>query len=251
VVDESLMTPGDSLYENPVSPSAVHSGTRIFAPPSYRTVRESQTCAIVHTEALNLAAFYPICWIPGGRRPTLVALRSLMPGGHGHLRELAQMPSTLPLSLQAYPFVAEVPAGHDEGESPILFDDVIADEPTDTGSPILTAQGKLTRGAETRLRAAAFFRSDLALTERITDELVGADCLVPWIVEPKALPPGARVPDMLVVGPVEKVSDRLFQVIKRLGPVGGIFLGAHRLSLFRIGGLVQAANGAGKMASAA
>jgi hypothetical protein len=250
VVDESLMTPGDSIYENPVPPSAVHSGTRIFAQPSYRAVREAQTCAVVHSEALNLATFYPICWIPAGRRPMLVALRSLMPGGHGHLRELALIPSALPLSLQAYPFVAEPPAGY-EGESPILFDDAIADEPTDAGSPILTAEGKLTRGAETRLRAAAHFRSDIALTERITDELVAADCLVPWVVDPKVLPTDARVPDMLVVGPVEKVSDRLFQVMKRLGPVGGIFLGAHRLSLFRIAGLVQAANGGDKMASAA
>jgi hypothetical protein len=250
VVDENLMTSGASLYENPVSPSAVHSGTRIFAPPSYRAVREAQTCPVVHTEALNLAAFYPICWIGGGPRPTLVALRSLMPGGRGHLRELAHIPSALPLSLQAYPFVAEAPVGH-EGESPILIDNVIADEPTDIGSPILTTQGKLTRGAETRLRATAFFRSDLAQTEQITNELVDAGCLVPWIVEPKALPPDACLPDMLVVGPVEKVSDRLFQVMKRLGPVGGIFLGAHRLSLFRIAGLVRAANEAGALASAA
>src|SRR3712207_6035579 len=113
------MTLSDSLYENPVPPGDVHSGTRIFAQPSYRAVREAQTCAVVHSEALNLATFYPICWIPGGRRPRLVALRSLIPGGHGHLREVALIPSALPLSLQAYPFVAEAPAGYDS-ESAIL-----------------------------------------------------------------------------------------------------------------------------------
>jgi hypothetical protein len=243
------MTVDVSLYEKPISPSAVHSGTRIFAPASYRAVREAQTCPVVHTEALNLAAFYPICWTTGGTRLTLVALRSLMPDGRGHRRELARIPSALPLSLQAYPFVASAPVGQEE-ESPILIDNVIADEPTDIGSPILSPQGKLTRGAETRLRAAAFFRTDLLQTETITDALVNADCLVPWVVEPKALPPGARIPDMLVVGPVEKVSGRLFQVMKRLGPVGGIFLGAHRLSLFRIAGLVRAASEAGALASA-
>jgi hypothetical protein len=250
MIGENLMTFGASLYENPVSPSAVHSGTRIFAPESYRAVREAQTCPVVHTEALNLAAFYPICWIAGGARPTLVALRSLMPDGHGHLRELARIPSALPLSLQAYPFIADTPVEHG-GESPILIDNVIADEPTDIGSPILTTQGGLTRGAETRLRAAAFFRTDLPQTERITDALVEVDCLVPWVVDPKALPSGARVPDMLVVGPVEKVSDRLYQVLRRLGSIGGIFLGAHRISLFRIAGLVRAANEAGRLTSTA
>jgi SapC len=237
-----FMPSGSSLYENPVRPTSVHGGSRIFAQVAYRTVREAQTCPVVHTEGLKLAALYPICWLAGGRRPALIALRSLRTDGAGYPPGIAAIPSALPLALQAYPFVVGRDAVRGDGAG-IMLDNVIADEPTDVGAPILTPQGKLTRGAEVRLQAAAAFTNGLEFTEALTDALVAEECLERWQIDPAALPQEASVPDLLVIAPAEKVAARLFQVVHRLGASAGTFISVHRISLFRISVLVQAAKG--------
>jgi hypothetical protein len=150
------------------------------------------------------------------------------------------------LALQAYPFVvgrgAMPDAVRGDGAG-IMLDDVIADEPTDVGAPILTPQGKLTRGAEVRLQAAAAFTNGLEFTEALTDALVAEECLERWQIDPAALPQEASVPDLLVIAPAERVAARLFQVVRRLGASAGTFISVHRISLFRISVLVQGAKG--------
>jgi len=49
------------------------------------------------------------------------------------------------------------------------------------------------------------------------------------------------VNDLFVVRPGEFSSSRIFQFIETFGPAAAVFLGAHRVSLFRAGILVQAA----------
>src|SRR6185369_2199867 len=100
-----LAGPQPSLYEN-YRPLELSDGDkRIFAPIAYPQVRRAQLVPIVHIEALNLAAWFPICWQIKETSAVLVVLRSLLRDGSRQPSGSPELPASLPLALRAYPFV--------------------------------------------------------------------------------------------------------------------------------------------------
>jgi hypothetical protein len=228
------------VYENYGPLTAAQGDMRIFAPIAYAAVRRAQIVPIVHVEALALAAWFPICWRVGAPLPTLIVLRTLCKDGSCQPPGSPRNASSLPLALRAYPFVAGA-EGEDDTPAEILIDDVIPDQPTDVGAPILTAQGKAGKGTLMRLHAASAFNTALALTRSMTDELAAVDLLEPWTLEFDIAGQSIRVDDLLIVRPGDFHTPKIFHFIKKFGPQAASFLGAHRISLFRAGILVRAA----------
>ncbi len=67
-----------------------------------------------------------------------------------------------------------------ETDNPRLLDVAGADLPTDAGAPITSADGRLTKGAELRLRALSLFERDFARTSAIGRALGELGLLEPW-----------------------------------------------------------------------
>lgn len=231
------------LYEKCTPLTTAHGDMRIFAPIAYPRVRQAQIVPIVHIEAFALASWFPICWHAGDPRPTLVVLRSLRRDGACQPPGSPEAPASLPLALRAYPFVVGAMNGHAR-ESKLSIADAIPDQPTDVGAPIMTPEGKAGRGAQMRLRAVAAYIEASEFTVAMTDHLHKSELLEPWPLEFEVSSETIAVPNLLVVRQDQFDSPKIFRFIKELGPVAASFLGAHRISLFRAGVLVQAARSA-------
>ncbi len=225
------------LYDNVRAFNRSDGDMRIFSPVSYARVRNAQIVPAVHTEALSLAHWYPVCWQRDGEAATLVALRTLrndgscQPAGSNSL-------VAMPLALRAYPFVvgAEQPEGND------LIETDISDEPSDIGAPMMTVGGTASAGSLLKLRAKAAFDEALPLTQAMTDALVTGDLLEPWPLDFDIGGEKIGVVSLSVIKAHAISSPGMFQFIERFGPAAAVFLGAHRISLFRAGILFQAAN---------
>lgn len=232
-----------SLYEafRPFNPD--DGETRIFAPVSYAIVRHAQIVPIVHIEALNLAHWFPICWQITDGPATLVALRTLYTDGSRQPQGSPASMASLPLALRAYPFVVGGGDADDEKDTH-LIEAAIPDRPTDIGSPIMLPNGRATPGTKMKLQAVAAFNSAFSQTAAMTDHLQREDLLEPWPLDFDVAGGRLSVPNLHVVKPSEFNSSRLFRIIETHGPSAATFLGAHRISLFRAGVLVQAARDA-------
>lgn len=227
-------------YESSGPLTAADGDTRIQAPTAYAVVRQTQMVRIVHIEAFALASWFPICWRDDEARPVLVVLRTLFPDGSHQPHGSPETPASQPLALRAYPFVVGAKT-RDANGGTILIDDVVADRQTDVGAPISTPDGRPGRGTQARLRAAAAFNDALDLTERMTAELYAGGLLEPWRLEYEANGEKKSTEGLLVVRPADFDSPRLFRFIRKFGALGASLLGAHRISLFRAGALVQLA----------
>lgn len=217
--------------------------TRIFAPVSYRVVREAQVIPVVHVEALAMAPWFPICWEARCPMPVMVVLRSLLGDGRGHPAGSPRQSTSLPLSLRAYPFCVARASG-ERGDQPTEIDLAVPDQPTDIGAPILTADGRPGRGAQMRLRAAGAFNSALGLTEAMTAHLAAADLLAPWPLNFEVGEQVVSIESLMVVRPDSYNTPAIRGFIRAFGSAGALFLGAHRLSLFRAGVLLESARAA-------
>jgi hypothetical protein len=226
------------LYENVRAFDAADGNTRIFAPISYALVRHAQIVPIVHIEALNLAHWFPVCWQIKDGNPMLVVLRTLRNDGSDQPSGSPNSTASLPLALRAYPFV--VGAG-DEDDDTHFLEAAVPDQPSDVGAPIMTPAGNAGTGARQKLQAKAAFDHALPLSQAMTEDLVRQGLLERWPLEFKIGDDTVTVNDLFVVNPGEFSSPRIFQFIESFGPAAAAFLGAHRISLFRAGVLVQAA----------
>ena len=230
------------IYEHVETLTPERGATRIFAPVAYRAVRETQFAPVVHIEALSLAAWFPLCWDMRGGRPRLVVLRSLLGDGVAQPPGSPQQSASLPLALQAYPFVVGPVLDTRSQPYPALIDRAIADQPTDVGAPILMTDGRLGVGAQMRLRAAAAFDDALRLTDAMTDELAKRELFEPW---PLRFDLGGdastAIEGMSVVRAESYGSEAVSAFIRAFGQAGAMLLGAHQLSLFRAGVLLQRA----------
>jgi hypothetical protein len=226
------------LYEN-VGPLTAASGVaRIYAPIAYSIVRSLQVVPIVHIEAVAVASWFPICWRVDPAGCQLVALRSLYRDGSHQPVGSPESASSLPLILRAYPFVVE--SSPSDGDQ-VMLEASVPDRPTDVGATILTSDGKPGRGADLRLRAVAGYRSALPFTQELTRELEKRDMLEPWPLNLESVPGVDPLDDLKIVRQSTYDSPAMFQFIRKFGPAAAIFLGAHRISLFRAGNLFQAA----------
>ena len=225
-----------SLYEA-IRPFEPQDGSmRIFAPASYSLVRHAQLVPVVHIEAFSLAHWFPLCWLKRDGCTTLVTLRTLRSDGSGQPAGSPDTAASLPLALRAYPFV--VGAG---GGDRHFLDAAIPDQPSDVGAPIMTQAGKAGPGAQLKMQALAAFDHALAVSQAMTDTLVESDLLEAWPLDFDVDGERVVVDDMFVLKASELTSVRMFQFIEKYGSAAAAFLGAHRISLFRAGSLVQAA----------
>lgn len=236
------MTHWQDLYETPRRLTSAWGHCRIFAPEAYRRVRTQQLVPIVYTEALALAPHFPICWHVLNGEANLCVLRSLLGNGLGHPIKPTYASGALPLALRAFPVAVTSPDEADE----IWIDDVMADQPTDIGAPILMANGRLSRGAALRVQTALAFRRALDITRQFTDGLASRRLLEPWPLDFELDPDGRRVriDDLMVVRSSALGSPETIQYLQELGVDAAMFLTAHRTSLFRTPPLLNAARAA-------
>jgi hypothetical protein len=228
------------FYKNIESFSAEHGGRRIYSPVSYAVVRERQIVPVVHIESLALAAWFPICWQSTPNRPELVVLRSLRADGSAQPSGSPENMSSLPLMLRAFPFAVLTPQ-EDATPDTRYFEDATADRPTDIGAAISLPDGRPGRGAQMRLRAVHAYVEARQLTDDMTDALTSLDLFEPWPLDFKVDDKQLRVDDMLIVRQAAFGQPPVQQFLRQFGSAGALLLGAHRISLFRAGNLVQAA----------
>lgn len=226
-----------SFYENPMIVGVEWGHERIYAAPSYRTVRSLCDAPICLAESQVLARWYPLCWRRWEDGLALVALRSLLPDGDGHF---PQNRAPLPLSLQSYPFV--IPDLQSIERKQLVVDRVIADRPTDIGAPIVMPDGRMSAGAVMRARLALQFARGLQATIALSQELDGAGMLEPWPLD-FDLGNGRRAAraDLSVIAASRLGDPQLAIIVERHGIDAGLFLAYQRISLFRIGFLLQMA----------
>ncbi|ALN74896.1 SapC family protein [Aureimonas sp. AU20] len=235
----------------PLSPELMAS--RIFSPFAYPLPRQSRVVPVVAAEAERLAATFPLIWQARESGPELVVLRTLMEDGTGFPPGTERALALLPLIFQAYPLT--LPADPAEAGRPgrrLMLDTACADEVTDAGAPIATSEGKLSRGAELRLRALEIFERDLARTRALSLSLAVRGFLEPWTLA-FDLGGGRRceITDLLVVAPRVFDTPALAPVMEEFGVVAARLLGLHRLSLFRAGALLAQARAASARSAAA
>jgi hypothetical protein len=237
------------LYDTPTVMTPDWGHHRIYAPIAYKIVRTLSLVPIVHTEVLHLASLFPTCWAVVDGELTLCVLRSLLdeelaiPGG------LRAAKAVLPLAFQAYPVV--VP--HQKiTERQLVVDRAIADEPTDIGAPLVTGARKLSKATTVRLQIALEAGQALPATRAISRVLSDADLLEPWPLQFDL--GGGKAVDIrhLMVLSSSRLDDpQIYRAIAKFGVDAALFLSAHRLSLFRIAGLLSAAKAAVKSLVAA
>ncbi len=218
--------------------------SRIYAPFAYPLPRRLAMVPIVAAEAERLAPAFPLVWQRAEEGPRLVALRSLEEDGTGFAPGTAGTLAVLPLLLQAYPFV--FPAGPMQtSDNPRLLDMAAADMPTDAGAPITMADGRLSKGAELRLRALGLFERDATRTNAMGRMLGELGLLEEWPLR-FDLGNGRRcdVEGLAVVQAGAFDTPRLQPVLARFGIGAARLLSLHRLSLFRAAALLTAARAA-------
>lgn len=228
------------LYESPRRLTSAWGHYRIFAPEAYELVRSLQLVPIVHAEALSLAAYFPIVWQVRNGELVLCVLRSLLAGGRGHSVKPTHAGAGLPLVLRGFPVIVTAPAtGGDE----IWIDDIVADQPTDIGAPILMEDGRLSRGAAQRVQSITSLRRAIDMTHRLTEALADRHLLEAWPLDLELAPGGQRIRfnDLMVTRPPTSPDPDLIKHLREFGVDAATFMTAHRISLFRISILLQAA----------
>lgn len=224
------------MYACPIliGPSTGH--RRIFAQIAYPLVREAQIVPLVYTEALDLAAWFPVVWQRTAESWRPVVLRTLRADGAAQPHGSPRAQTSLPLCLRAYPFIAERAS-----REALWIDDIPADEPTNVGSAILDERGFPTRGAEQRLHASYLFQAGLAGTERITRFLAEREAFQPWPLELEVSDGNLQVEGLFVVDPALIESRAMKSFTLEFGVAGARMISAHAISLYRAATLFQRA----------
>lgn len=225
------------FYVRPLSLSGHVGRRRIYSPQSYPAGRNRQILPVVHMEALDLAAWFPVVWTRYRGALELVVLRSLLSDGAGHPHGSPQIQSSIPLILKAYPLVVDpTQAGGD-----IRVDDVIADEPTDVGATLLTERGLPSRALEERIIFVHRFGSAHAVTVRMGEHLAEQGLFQPWDLSFPDQTGLGPFPEFLVVRPEAYESDGFVSFARAFGAAGLRLLSAHAISLYRAAVLYQRA----------
>jgi hypothetical protein len=226
-----------SLYTEPTVLTTDWAHERIYAAFSYEHIRDLCVVPIVASEALALAQHVPICWQMIDGTAVLSALISLR---QGDILHSAMSHHQLPLCLQSYPLV--VPSPEEISRQKVVIDRIIADKPTDLGAPIVMPNGRVSPGALARAKTAMQLAQAIPATQQLSDDLLAADMLEPWPLKFGFAPDlVAERSDLMVAAGSRLGSPALFEVVSRHGVEAGLFLGLHRLSLFRINALVHLA----------
>lgn len=226
------------LYESPEALTADWGHNRIYAPIAYPVVRTACLVPIVHTEVLELAQLFPVCWAMSQSGPELCVLRSLVSGGRA-MPAPRMLKSALPKVFHAYPIV--VP--HDDGlaAGPISIDTAIADQPTDVGAPLMMANGRPTRAVSMRIRMASEAGRTLPTTRALSRFLYDFGLLEPWPLEFDLGADAADLGELMVIARSRLDDPSVYKALLGFGADAALLLSAHWLSLFRISALLSAA----------
>ncbi|MDR3466594.1 MAG: SapC family protein [Xanthobacteraceae bacterium] len=210
---------------------------RIYAPLSYAQVRNAAVVPAVHSEAMALAAWFPLVWRRKPSGAEFVAVRALLD------TQRAQPPAArglLPLVLHGYPFVFD-PAGPVTRDAAKMLDDVFADAPSNVGATITSVNHKLTRATVSRFRFLDRFAADLEPTAAISAALDDAGLLAPWQLVFEIAGRQIGIPDLLMIRQDAFETGALATTLHRFGRPAATMISLHRLSLFRAGGLLAMA----------
>jgi hypothetical protein len=142
--------------------------------------------------------------------------------------------------MEAYPFIVQPPNAIERQQ--LLVDRVFADHPTDMGAPIILENGRLSRGALMRAKLSLEATRNLTATWALSEDLSRMGFLEPWPLK-FDLAPGRAIErlDLFVLSAARLGQASLYRLIETHGPEVGVFLGIHRISLFRINSLLQLA----------
>jgi SapC protein len=210
---------------------------RIYAPAAYAQARDSAVVPVVHTEAYQLAAWFPLVWRRRGGEYDLVAVRALI---NDQRAQPAVARGLLPRILHAYPFVF-APGPPPGPDSVRMFDDVFADHPTDAGASITTASGRLARATVLRFRMLDELAREFPVTYRIGQELAARNLFTSWRLKFHIEGHEVELPDLFIVRPEVFETGALAALLQQLGPAAALILGLHRVSIFRAGALLASA----------
>lgn len=237
-------------YDRPIALQGDVGKRRIFSPFAYARVRHTAAVEISLSEAERYAAYYPIAWQRIADQVfRLVVVRSLLHDGRGHYAGALTTLSFLPALCAAYPFLLAEQPDHLNGAD-YLVDDVIADEPTDVGAPIIMLDGRPSRATEQRLQLLERHRRQIAPTSRLNARLAAADLLEPWALKFDDVE-GTRleVPNLWILKQGTIETGAYAPVLGELGSRAAWLLGLHRVSIFRAGQLLANARAALRHAS--
>ena len=222
-------------YERPIPLAGDVLKQRIFSPLAYPSVRNSNVIEIAAQEAPRYAAHFPICWRKLTDRYQLVILRSLMADGRGHPAGSQKALAFLPILCRSYPFLY-APSGMADGSIPKFIDNVIADEPSDIGSPICFSDGRPTKATAQRIAMLDNAAKLFSQTTAIARDLAAADLFEAWPlhfdgIEGQTL----DVSDLWIVKQDVISTGALSPLMRTHGLVAADLIGLHRVSLFRTG----------------
>ncbi len=231
------------IGERPVPLDDAVASRRIFSPLAYARARELQIVPIVPPEALRLASWFPIVWQRRNSETTLVALRSFLPDMQTQPPGVRNNLAALPLLLQAYPFVLDAIAAPGDQLSK-MFDDVVADAPTDIGASITTVNGQLSLATQLRLQALDVFADNIQATRTLGETLLSRDLLEPWSLKFEIGAKQIDIPDLFIVRQASFDTGALSPVLQQHRAAAAQLIGLHRISLFRAGPLLSTARSA-------
>jgi hypothetical protein len=225
------------LGEHPIALEKDVLRRRIYAPQAYAPVRNAAVVPIVHSECMNLAAWFPLVWQRRGAAFEFVCVRALV---NAQQAQPAPARALLPLRLHAYPFILD-PSEPIDANSRKMLDDVFADAPTDVGASITTVQHKLARATTMRFQILDRIAGESGVTAGIAAAIAGRDLFEPWPLKFDIEGTVVEIPDLFIVRAGAFETGVLAEVVERFGPPCAYLLGLHRISLFRAGILLAAA----------
>lgn len=215
---------------------------RIYSPRAYRSVRDAQVVPIVHVEAPQLTAWFPIAWRAQGSQFELIVLRGLSAGDD---YQPPRGRGLLPLLLSAYPFAFDPPAEPTPGGAK-AFDDVFADQPTDIGATVTTVDRKPGLATQRRLAALDTFAEELPATRAIAASLADSNLLEPWNLSFDVEGRKLEVTGLMIARQAAFNDGRYSPILAKHGVAAAQLLGLHRISLYRAGLLLTMAKEAQK-----
>ena len=210
---------------------------RIYAPAAYAAVRDTAVVPVVHSEAYQLAPWFPLVWRSRGSECDFVAVRSLL---HDQRTQPPAARALLPLILHAYPFIFD-PKIPPVADSARMLDDVFADNPTDVGASITTSGGKLSRATILRFRILDGLAREFPVTREIGRALAGLGVFEPWDLKFDIEGRSVAIPDLLIVHQGAFDTGIFSAVLEKFGAPAALVLGLHRVSIFRAGLLLAMA----------
>ncbi len=231
-------------YERPIPLAGDVLKQRIFSPLAYPSVRNSNVIEIAAQEAPRYAAHFPICWRKQADRHQLVIVRSLIADGRGHPIGSQKALAFLPILCRSYPFLY-APSGTADGAMPKFIDHVIADEPSDIGSPICFTDGRPTKATAQRITMLDNAATLFAQTAAIASHLAAADLFEAWPLHFEGIEGQTLdVPNLWIVKQDVVATGALSPLMRVHGLVAADLIGLHRVSLFRTGILLANARSA-------